>query len=1004
VSRVDVVAAVVLAAGTLAVSPGVAAAQCPEANPSYMDACGPTFAVPTWTDSGGWTDPSQYSTIRLADFNGDGRDELMARNGQGLEIWWFDTSVGQWRPQVDANGFPQALTDFRSPRPGETLATDWTKPQYYSTIQAADIDGQPGEEILARFSDGMRVYRYSPPAGGSSIDGGSWSLIGQGGPFSDAGGYGGDPSLYSTIRAARFRGGEPPMLFARAHPQTGRMTLAVYTWNQNGTWTPVPEPGQYGGVIDGFSDSSCGLPSCYLTIQAANVFPNDPDSAGSTNAVMGHNATGLAGYDLDSSFAGWNIPDSSTDLPYGPFSDVANSPDCPFTASSPDCLGSSPSYYETQSGANVDGQPGDELFARAIDGLRVKHWVPPYWPPNGQCCFKDSSFEPYATLTDLAGSGLVEVTAPGLWGSIRTGDINADGRDEVLALDGKALQAWSYDPGSDSWSRLQPSTAPALTDDWLTKPEYYATIRVGDVDGDGRDDVIARGQYGMRTWFYDRRGSGGWERYLPEGYPDFPGTATPPAQNTGQAAAYDKLNDLAKGDSHTPTLREVWAGEPTPDTTLLQKLQQDLPGPLLGNCSNQTVLEPPTYASCTPPPPPAGGSNRFTADDWKAVVNEMLAESQAAIEVANFYTGPTNSLTSMRQSLFIAEGAELPAMGDKLRLQAAANTPVTYDFQSLFAGGLGIAASIAGVAEPEFSAALWVASELASTIPAPSATANSSFHTTYADLEDQFAAMVTEIDKSIAEQSQQVRQDKGLMELVGELRRRGTWNMDTIGVGSAANQGFAAWVYSTLMPTIYERYSITNCRDQFAGDGTDCIAPTGLGVVGDNQNFAVIGQRHQLDVFRNEQVPCLTQINNTGDGPDKFITCTWTKPPDDLLNRIWAPVDPSCSYVPGQSSTVWTFSCSAGVDPAKSIGDNSWGFPSYAGNPDPYNAPGGFSASASAAQADPPCAAARRCAPTPSSRGGCGWRARPSSWTGCCSTGAAAASSRDRTAVGHRGR
>jgi hypothetical protein len=42
------------------------------------------------------------------------------------------------------------------------------------------------------------------------------------------------------------------------------------------------------------------------------------------------------------------------------------------------------------------------------------------------------------------------------------------------------------------------------------------------------------------------------------------------------------------------------------------------------------------------------------------------------------------------------------------------------------------------------------------------------------------------------------------------------------------------------------------------------------------------------------------------------------------------------------------------VYPATSIGDNSWNFPSYAGNPDPYNAPGGFTASASAAQADPP--------------------------------------------------
>ena len=69
---------------------------------------------------------------------------------------------------------PQVLTDFRSPLPNETPATDWTRPQYYSTIQAADLDGQPGAEILARFADGMHVYKYVPPAGTNAIDGGSW--------------------------------------------------------------------------------------------------------------------------------------------------------------------------------------------------------------------------------------------------------------------------------------------------------------------------------------------------------------------------------------------------------------------------------------------------------------------------------------------------------------------------------------------------------------------------------------------------------------------------------------------------------------------------------------------------------------------------------------------------------------------------------------------------------------------------------------------------------------
>ena len=155
--------ALVAAVVTAAMVPAPAAASisgCPEANPTYFDACGPTFTQPAWGDAGGWTDPSKYSTIQLADLNGDGKDELIARNDQGLEIYWFDTSVGQWRPQVDANGVQQVLTDFASPAPGTTPATDWTKPEYYSTIQTAHIDGNANAQVLARFADGMHVYYF----------------------------------------------------------------------------------------------------------------------------------------------------------------------------------------------------------------------------------------------------------------------------------------------------------------------------------------------------------------------------------------------------------------------------------------------------------------------------------------------------------------------------------------------------------------------------------------------------------------------------------------------------------------------------------------------------------------------------------------------------------------------------------------------------------------------------------------------------------------------------
>ena len=278
---------VLVAVAGMAAPPALAGAQhCLETNPSYMDACGPTFSVPTWTDAGGWTDPSQYSTIQLADVNGDGKSELLGRGDAGLQIWWFDTDFGQWRPQVDPDAVPQILSDFSSPRPGTNRANDWTKPYYYSTIQTADIDGQPGAEVLARFSDGMRVYKYLPPSGGNAIDGGTWKRIGTAGPFSDAEDYG-NVTLYPTIHVLQPTADGPAVLYARRHSNPGEPSLSFYAW-ENGGWTQLTGPAW---AISGFSDRECGQPSCYLTLQTARL-----RRPGFLEEVMGRNAAGVSAF------------------------------------------------------------------------------------------------------------------------------------------------------------------------------------------------------------------------------------------------------------------------------------------------------------------------------------------------------------------------------------------------------------------------------------------------------------------------------------------------------------------------------------------------------------------------------------------------------------------------------------------------------------------------------------------------------------------------------------
>ena len=870
---------------------------------------------------------------------------------------------------------------------------------------------------MARFWDGMRVYNYTPPGGTSSIDGGTWTRIATGGPFSDADGYD-DPSLYLTIKAADVDGEGKAELVSRTH-----VGVAVYDWNASG-WSPGP-------TMPAFNDPGCTAPACYLDLRTADV------TGSNTDALIGRDGGGVSAWSASPQGSPWQQLDPSRPLS-APFMDQSSSPDCVFGGSgagSGDCLGSSPAYYETLQLADIDGKPGAELLARASDGLRAKrftgNWVtyddanpalqygfpswdhntgvvdaidhtesvgegggpvtfnftgtavqvigptgpdlgeisfnldlPPDQGPSGtfqqnaqsrhaqQVMFTATRLTPgphtltiypegfetaidaikvipgpnwtsLATLGDLAGAASAWSSTPGKWASIQTANLDGQGGREVLALDGDGLQAWTYNAGSTAWSKLAPSTPLGLgANPWLTHPEYYSTIHTGDVDGDGRDDVIARGPYGIRTWFYNRRGTGGWERYLADGYPAFSSQGAQNEQN-----AFAALNALAIQQGLIPsgTLRDVWAGENPPQPGDLTRLVESLPG--IANCGTPAG-NPPQVASCTPP----AGSTGFTGAQWTAVVNQMLAESDAAGEVLAFFS----DLHGMRDDLFLQENAELPAIGDDLGLQAAAGNTAQFNPLALMSGSLGIAASLAGLVPgigPELSAALWVAAEATSMIPQTSPTATSSaFPSTYAGLQTRFATMVSETEKGMAVMSQQVRQDASLLGLVSQLRASGPWatnNLDTIGMESAANQGFAIWVYQTLMPTVYDRYDITQCA--VYGNAL-CYGPSAgtTGVIGGatSQNnevpFNFIAPGPQRDLAGG--VPC------KNDEQDEVPDCTFTTPPSALLNSVWGTPSDQCTYVPGKSGTAWTFGCNAGVNVQTSIGANTWNFTSHSGS------------------------------------------------------------------------
>jgi hypothetical protein len=897
---IGAVLAVALAIVTsLVLATSARAADCSPGDLSYNGACGPEFETPAWGDGDGWTDPSKYSTIQLADLTASGVDNLIARNDDGVEIWRFDTTVGQWRPAIGADGHPEVLTDFRSPSLSES-GPNWTQAPYYSTIQTAVLTPGGAADIIARFPDGMRVYAYTPPAGKPhDIDGGTWSLISSKGPFSDADGYT-DPSLYLTIHVIGAQNGRPAQMLAQTADG-----LVVYTWNGSG-WTKVsPDP-----IGTHQSD-----PSNYLTLQWANL----PSKDGVVHAVVEDLSGGLtAQYESGGKWLSLGVNPSP-----GPFalSEPPISADCNFNDDQ--CFGSSPSYYETLRLGDIVGDGNHaEALGRLSDGLRV-------W----QLGSDGSTWSRLATLKALAG------TSPpaGQWASIRLGNVLGAKGQQVLALDGNHLQTWSYDSQSNSWTQLAPSAPLDLGGDmWNNDASYYSTIRVGVVTPGGHEAVVARGPFGIRTWFYNLTANSGWTSYLPQdtsSYPQFSG---------GQAAAFQSLNTLAKQNGaigrDDNTVRDFWTGQNAPDTDALQTLESRIAQ--LARCSGTTDPNgPPPYTTCTPPT----GSTGFTADDWTTVVNQVLEEIESAITVDHFFS----TVSTLGTRLFINQGSELDTIAADLGLQAAENNnQVTVAPGEIAAAVLAIAGSLADEV-PGAGPALEVASELTGLMTSGSETFNSEFNTTLAGLRDRFTTMLEEAQKTLLVQSVDVRQSYGLLSLVNQLRATGgPWDKPDInGLTSANNQGFASWVYSQLLPSIYARYHVTGCdKGDPSGQRQHCF------VSHPNASFFVKslsdGQPLDFDVIGPPPSnswggqPC--RVSHPIIGPSEY-GCEYSGMDDGVANKVWGQPAQKCVYN-GTAATIWTFACNVGVNPERSITlaegpTYGWDFTNYCGQP--AVAPGG---------------------------------------------------------------
>ena len=259
------------------------------------------------SDDAGWNEDVYYSTITLADYTGDGRDDVCARASAGWVCW---PSTG--------SGFGDMISG-----PGFGDGNGWDDPSNFGTIRMADLDGDGKADVVARANAGIRTYLSTGAGFAAGPNGPDWN--------DDPGGWNA-PGYYSTIQLADVDDDGKADLCARTSTDF-RCHLGT-----DAGLAATPITGAFMSNADGWGDVAN-----YATIRLADV-----DGDGLLD-VCGRSDDGVECWRfLGDSFAATPIT--------GPaLSDTDG--------------WSSPAAYRTLRLALVDADARAELCARGVDGL-----------------------------------------------------------------------------------------------------------------------------------------------------------------------------------------------------------------------------------------------------------------------------------------------------------------------------------------------------------------------------------------------------------------------------------------------------------------------------------------------------------------------------------------------------------------------------------------------------------------------------------------------------------
>ncbi len=327
--------------------------------------------------------------------------------------------------------------------------TGWKQPQYYSTIQAVDVDGDGQSEVLARWIDGLSIYRF---VNGALLRHSRIPALSD-----NAGFY--QPSWYSTIHAAVL---DPRRRQADviAREQDGVHVFRYYGvprgWREVGARASLrPFADTDGGGTDWTQAKY------YSTIQLMDL------TGDGAAELVGRGRSGMQAWQWNPETESWTQLAASGEL----------ADDQGFDQEA---------YYYSAQLVDLDHDGIAELVARTSDGVQTYKWANNGWVMiNGSGPFPDEAGLLTGKRYKSVRASLDATGQAWLYGLI-----SGNGGDTSGAIQ---VHYWQQ----DHWQLAK--TIPLPGTGW-DRESQTATLRAADIQGDATPEFMVRGRGGLQAY------------------------------------------------------------------------------------------------------------------------------------------------------------------------------------------------------------------------------------------------------------------------------------------------------------------------------------------------------------------------------------------------------------------------------------------------------------------------------------------------------------------------